>query len=60
MEHLANTDIGIELLYRDENINTVPFSDITDYNKFCEELDLLPLRTIPYTTVISVHNRHNA
>ena len=43
MEHLANTDIGIELLYRDENINTVPFSDITDYNKFCEELDLLPL-----------------
>lgn len=50
MEHLANTDIGIELLYRGKDINTIPFSDISDYNKFCDELDLIPLSNERYVS----------
>lgn len=42
-EYLANEDTGIELLYRGQPIHNVPFSNIKDYNKFCDELELLPL-----------------
>jgi len=47
-EYLANEDTGIELLYRGQPIHNVPFSDIKNYNKFCDELELLPLSDETY------------
>ena len=43
MKHLATEHDGIELLYRGSDITNTPFSDISNYNKFCDELELLPL-----------------
>lgn len=37
---LATEQQGIELLYRGENIEDVPFIDAEQYNKFAKELDL--------------------
>mgnify|MGYP001171861642 CR=1 FL=1 len=48
MKHLATEQDGIELLYRGDNLTDTPFSDISDYNKFCEELELLPLSNESY------------
>jgi len=46
--YLADENTGIELLYRGEQLHNTPFSDITDYNKFCDELELLPLSDKTY------------
>ena len=46
--YLATEQQGIELLYRGNSLDNIPFSDITDYNKFCEELDLIPLSDKTY------------
>jgi|TARA_B100002019_G_C21094647_1_gene510382 DNA polymerase III alpha subunit len=46
--YLATEQQGIELLYRGDSLDNIPFSDITDYNKFCEELDLIPLSDKTY------------
>jgi DNA polymerase III alpha subunit len=47
-KYLADDDTGIELLYRGQQIHNTPFSDIKDYNKFCDELELLPLSDETY------------
>jgi|TARA_B100001094_G_scaffold329846_1_gene393567 DNA polymerase III alpha subunit len=47
-DYLADENTGIELLYRGQQLHNTPFSDITDYNKFCEELELLPLSDDTY------------
>lgn len=47
-DYLADENIGIELLYRGQQLDNTPFSDITDYNKFCDELELLPLSDDTY------------
>ena len=46
--YLATEQQGIELLYRGDSLNDIPFSDITDYNKFCDELELVPLSDKTY------------
>ena len=46
--YLADESKGIELLYRGQQLHNMPFSNITDYNKFCEELELLPLSDDTY------------
>jgi len=48
MEYLATEQEGIELLYRGKDISNFPFSNIADYNKFCEELELLPISDSSY------------
>lgn len=48
MKYLATEQEGIELLYRGKDISNFPFSDIADYNKFCEELELLPISDSSY------------
>jgi len=47
-DYLADENTGIELLYRGQQLHNTPFSDITDYNKFCDELELLPLSDDTY------------
>ncbi len=47
-DYLADENTGIELLYRGQQLHNTPFSDITDYNKFCDELELLPLSDETY------------
>ena len=46
--YLATEQQGIELLYRGNSLDDIPFSDVTNYNKFCEELELLPLSDKTY------------
>jgi len=36
----ATEQQGIELLYRNRDISTIPFTDPTHFNKFCKELDM--------------------
>ncbi len=48
MKHLATEQDGIELLYRGEELSNTPFSNIADYNKFCDELELIPLSNESY------------
>ena len=47
-DYLADENTGIELLCRGQQLHNTPFSDITDYNKFCDELELLPLSDDTY------------
>ena len=46
--YLADENTGIELLYRGQQLHNTHFSDITDYNNFCDELELLPLSDETY------------
>ena len=39
-DNLYTEEQGIELLYRGRNLNNIPFHDINQFNKFCEELDV--------------------
>ncbi len=48
MKHLATEQDGIELLYRGEELSNTPFSNVADYNKFCDELELIPLSNESY------------
>lgn len=36
----ATESDGIELLYRNKSLHNVPFADVTQFNKFCDELDI--------------------
>ena len=42
-KHLADEQIGIELLYRGQSISDVPFEDIDQFNKFATELEITPI-----------------
>lgn len=42
-KHLADEQIGIELLYRGQSISDVPFEDIEQFNKFATELEITPI-----------------
>ncbi len=42
-KHLADEQIGIELLYRGHSISDVPFEDIDQFNKFATELEITPI-----------------
>ena len=42
-KHLADEQIGIELLYRGQSISDVPFEDIKQFNKFATELEITPI-----------------
>ncbi len=46
--YLATEQQGIEILYRGNSLSDIPFSDITNYNKFCDELELVPLSDKTY------------
>lgn len=37
---LATEDQGIELLYRGRDISNIPFENIEQFNRYCNELDL--------------------
>ena len=47
-QYLADETNGIELLYRGHSLDNIPFSDVTNYNKFCDELEILPLSDETY------------
>ena len=36
----ATESDGIELLYRNKSLHGVPFDNVTQFNKFCDDLDL--------------------
>ena len=46
MNTLASDSDGIELLYRGSNLENVAFESITEYNKFAQELEILPITDI--------------
>lgn len=39
----ATEETGIELLYRGQSLDGVVFDSVDQYNKFCDELELLPI-----------------
>jgi hypothetical protein len=42
----ATEETGIELLYRGQTLDSVPFHDIEHYNKFCDDLELDPISNV--------------
>jgi len=47
MAEIATEDQGIELLYRGRNISRIPFSNVSQHNDHCFELDIAPLLSEP-------------
>ena len=45
-KHLADEQIGIELLYRGQDLSDVAFDDIDLFNKFATELEVSPISDI--------------
>ena len=45
-KHLADEQIGIELLYRGQDLSDVAFDDIDRFNKFATELEISPISDI--------------
>ena len=45
-KHLADEQIGIELLYRGQDLADVAFDDIDRFNKFATELEISPISDI--------------
>ena len=45
-KHLADEQIGIELLYRGQDLSDVAFEDIDRFNKFATELEISPISDI--------------
>ena len=45
-KHLADEQIGIELLYRGHDLSDVAFEDIDRFNKFATELEISPISDI--------------
>ena len=45
-KHLADEQIGIELLYRGQDLSDVAFEDIDRFNKFATELEISPISNI--------------
>lgn len=45
-KHLADEQIGIELLYRGQDLSDVAFDDIDLFNKFATELEISPISDI--------------
>ena len=43
VNYLASEEQGIEILYRGNSIYDVAFESINEYNKHCDELELLPI-----------------
>ncbi len=43
VNYLASEEQGLEILYRGNNIHDVAFESINEFNKHCEELELLPI-----------------
>ena len=43
VNYLASEEQGLEILYRGNNIYDVAFESINEFNKHCDELELLPI-----------------
>lgn len=43
----ATEEQGIELLYRNREIADIPFVDVATYNRYADELELIPLSDSP-------------
>lgn len=55
----ATEEQGIELLYRNREISTIPFADPSVYNRYADELELIPLSsTAPWSQEFDIPERY--
>lgn len=55
----ATEEQGIELLYRNREISTIPFADPAVYNRYADELELIPLSsTAPWSKDFDIPERY--
>lgn len=57
----ATEEQGIELLYRNREISTIPFVDPSVYNRYADELELIPLsNTAQWSQDFDIPERYKA